>query len=39
VEVVSGPEHLPAQQLRRRLELFSSWFPPDRGHRLHPAQR
>jgi hypothetical protein len=36
VEVVSGPEHLPAKQLRRRLELLQAWFPPDRGHRLFP---
>lgn len=34
VTVVTGPEHLPAQQLWRRLELFSTWFPPDRGHKL-----
>jgi hypothetical protein len=39
VEVVSGPEHLPAQQLKRRLGLLSSWFPPDRGHKLYPAPR
>jgi hypothetical protein len=36
VKVVSGPEHLPAQQLRRRLELLSGWFPPGRGHKLFP---
>ena len=34
VSVVTGPEHLPAQQLRRRLELFSLWFRPNRGYRL-----
>ena len=39
VEVVSGPEHLPAQQLGRRLELLSGWFPPDRGHKLYPAHK
>ena len=39
VEVVRGPEHLPAQQLRRRLELLRSWFPPDRGHNLYPLRR
>jgi len=30
----SGPDYLPAAQLRRRLELFATWFPPDRGYRL-----
>jgi hypothetical protein len=35
VEVVSGPEHLPARQLRRRLELLSGWFPPGHGHKLY----
>jgi hypothetical protein len=34
VEVRSGPDYLPAPQLRRRLELLSLWFPPDRGYRL-----
>lgn len=37
VTLVTGPEHLPAQQLWRRLELLSSWFPPDRGHKLCPG--
>jgi len=37
VEVRSGPDYLPALQLRRRLELLSRWFPPDRGHRLFGA--
>src|SRR3989449_1154246 len=36
VTVRSGREHLPAPWLRRRLELFACWFPPDRGHRLFP---
>jgi hypothetical protein len=35
VEVVSGPEHLPGQHLRRRLELLSKWFPPNRSQRLY----
>jgi hypothetical protein len=39
VEVVSGPDHLPAKQLRRRLELLEAWFPPDRGHKLYPAPK
>jgi hypothetical protein len=39
VEVVSGPEHLPAQYLRRRLELLASWFPPGPGHKLYPPGR
>ena len=30
----TGPDHLPAPQLRRRLELLAGWFPPDRGYRL-----
>jgi hypothetical protein len=37
VEVRSGPDYLPAPQLRRRLELLSRWFPPDRGYRLFGA--
>jgi len=37
VEVLSGPDHLPAKQLRRRLDLLQAWFPPDRGHKLYPA--
>jgi hypothetical protein len=39
VSVRTGPEHLPAQQLRRRLELLAGWFPPDRGYSLFPAGR
>jgi hypothetical protein len=39
VSVVTGPEHLPAQQLWRRLELLSIWFPPDRGHQLCPTPK
>ena len=38
VEVRSGPDYLPAPQLRRRLELLSRWFPPDRGYRLFAAR-
>lgn len=34
VTIRSGPDHLPAPQLRRRLDLLARWFPPDRGHRL-----
>jgi len=33
----SGPGYLPAAQLRRRLETFAAWFPPDRGYRLFSA--
>ena len=36
VTVRTGPEHLPARSLRRRLELLALWFPPDRGHPLFP---
>lgn len=39
VRVLSGPDYLPAPQLRRRLELLSRWFPPDRGHRLFAGSR
>jgi hypothetical protein len=39
VSVRSGPDHLPPAQLRRRLELLSRWFPPDRGYRLFPRSR
>jgi hypothetical protein len=39
VEVRSGPDYLPAPQLRRRLELLSRWFPPDRGYRLFRGSR
>jgi hypothetical protein len=38
VEVRSGPDYLPARQLRQRLELLSRWFPPDRGYRLFGAR-
>jgi len=34
VVVRTGPEHLPAGSLRKRLELLAGWFPPDRGYRL-----
>jgi len=37
VTVRTGPDYLPAQPLRRRLELMARWFPPGRGHRLFPA--
>jgi hypothetical protein len=36
VTVRTGPDYLPAAPLRRRLELFAQWFPPDRGFRLFP---
>ncbi len=39
VTVRAGPDYLPAPQLRRRLELLASWFPPDRGYRLFPCSR
>jgi hypothetical protein len=37
VTVRTGPDYLPTQPLRRRLELMARWFPPDRGHRPFPA--
>ena len=36
VTIRSGPDYLPAQQLRRRLELLAAWYPPARGRRLFP---
>jgi hypothetical protein len=39
VTIRTGPDHLPAPQLRRRLELIAGWFPPGRGYRLFPAAR
>jgi len=38
VTVREGPEHLPPDALRRRLELFARWFPPNRGYRLFPDE-
>lgn len=34
VTVRTGPEYLPAIWLRKRLDLMSGWFPPNRGYRL-----
>lgn len=34
VTVRTGPEHLPPEWLRKRLELLQAWFPPKRGYRL-----
>jgi len=36
VTVRSGPDFLPARQLRRRLEVLLRWYPPARGRRLFP---
>ncbi|MFB3826276.1 MAG: hypothetical protein ACE15B_05880 [Bryobacteraceae bacterium] len=36
VTVRTGPDHLPAAQLRRRFETLARWFPPPRGRRLFP---
>ncbi|HOK45036.1 MAG TPA: hypothetical protein PLA43_19470 [Bryobacteraceae bacterium] len=38
VGVRVGPEHLPPKWLRRRLELFERWFPPEGGRRLFPPE-
>jgi len=38
VTVREGPEHLPPNALRRRLELLTRWFPPNRGYRLFPEK-
>jgi hypothetical protein len=37
VTVRTGPNYLPVEPLRRRLELMARWFPPNRGYRLFPA--
>jgi hypothetical protein len=37
VTVRTGPGFLPADSLRRRLELVARWYPPGRGYRLYPA--
>lgn len=34
VGVRTGPRFLPAERLRRRLELLSGWYPPGRGYSL-----
>lgn len=34
VTVRTGPEHLPPDRLRHRLELVAGWFPPRPGYRL-----
>jgi hypothetical protein len=39
VSMRSGVDYLPAERLRRRLELIARWFPPDRGYRLFPPAR
>lgn len=39
VSIRQGPDYLPPETLRRRLELLARWFPPDRGHRLFPTRR
>jgi hypothetical protein len=36
VTVRTGPEHLPPEWLRRRLELLLGWFAPRPGYRLFP---
>jgi hypothetical protein len=37
VTIRTGPAFVPAQQLRRRLQLLTRWYPPDRGHPLFPG--
>jgi len=34
VAVRTGPDYLPAAQLRRRIEVLARWFPPGPGHAL-----
>ena len=38
VTVRSGPEHLPPEPVRRRLELMARWFPPNAGYRVFPRR-
>jgi len=38
VSIRIGTDYLPAEALRRRLELIARWFPPDRGYRLFPSR-
>lgn len=38
VTVRSGPEHLPPQWLRRRLEAVERWYPPNPGYSLYPGR-
>jgi len=38
VTIRSGPDFLPAPQLRRRLQLLSRWYPPAPGYRLFPRE-
>jgi hypothetical protein len=38
VTIRSGPDFLPAPQLRRRLRLLSQWYPPAPGHQLFPRE-
>ncbi len=37
VSVRCGPDYLPPDTLRARLELLARWFPPGRGYRLFPT--
>ena len=34
VQIQTGPEHLPVQQLRRRMELMARLFPPNEGYQV-----
>ena len=38
VTIRSGPDFLPAPQLRRRLRLLSRWYPPAPGYQLFPRE-
>lgn len=39
VTVRAGPEYLPAQALRRRLEWMAARYPPNPGYRLFPEEQ
>jgi len=34
VQIRVGPEHLPVEQLRRRMSLLAEFFPPNEGYRV-----
>jgi hypothetical protein len=38
VTIRSGPDFLPARQLKRRLELLARWYPPAPGYQLFPRE-
>ncbi|MCP5118516.1 MAG: hypothetical protein GY953_47495 [bacterium] len=39
VTVREGPEFLPPEPLRKRLELLARWFPPNKGYSLFQREQ